>query len=137
LQIGQISFEDKPNRSIIFFKKKIIQLFEAQNQPNKDQYLLNATITKSSISYGTQQDATNTRAILKFIASYNVIERSTGAVVAEGTAVVADSYEISTSLYSSTITEESISDRLATTLAYEIKNIVDSKLIKHTNDKIH
>ncbi len=131
LEIKNISFGDKPNKSAYFLKKRLNELLIAQNNPgNADNFYLNISVAKSIVNYGTQQNSINTRSILKFACEYSIIDHN-DKIIDSGNATVADSYEISTSLYSSVITEEATSERLASTLASELKNIVNSKIIKY------
>lgn len=132
--INAITFGDKPNKAAMIFKNTLRDVFALDNLDRKHRYILTASVDKSSISYGTQQDSINTRAILKLNCQYTLTEKNSGSVIAKGRAVVADSYEISTSLYSSVVTEEAVSERLAYTLAHELKNIIDSKIIKQLSE---
>ena len=135
IEVGQITFGDKPNKSAYLFKRKIKELFSLQSNPSKKTYYLNASVNKTTTSYGTQQNSTNTRAILKFQCTYELIDKTSNKVIASGSATAADSYEISTSLYSSVVTEEATTDRIALTLANELKNIVDSKLTNYSHQQ--
>lgn len=128
VKIGAISIRaQEPGKLDYTFKHALSQAMRSNDASAQD-YTLNVELIKSTLSFDTQNNRVTSRNRLDLRANFTLLDRNK-KVIFNDFAIASDSYEVTSSPYSSLISEEETTNLLAKALAQEI--------VMHLLDVIH
>lgn len=135
IKTGTVSFEKKFPKVALGFKKALEDALNPDGSTHPESYIIDVTLTKSMLSFGTQSNAVNTRQRIDLTANYKLRDIKTAKIITEDRVVAMGSFEITQSAYSNVVSEEETLNILARNLASEIKLRVAGVIKEKANNE--
>ncbi|ACI99932.1 LPS assembly lipoprotein LptE [Rhodospirillum centenum] len=121
VQLNQVFIDPLPDRSGQVLRNKLIDRFYHEGRPSDPAYRLAIQLAAQEEDLGIRQDATATRARLRLVASYELIDNRTGQPVYRTFSRAIISYNLLEAQYATLVAQQDAYDRGLTQLADEIQ----------------
>src|SRR5690606_12951868 len=127
------SYPAKPDYTL---RSELVSILEtvSKDKPLQKKYILDVALDKTLVGFGAQQNTINTRNLATLSANYRLSDINTGKEITSGTQKIMDSFEISVSPYSTYVSDEETSIKLAKNLAHELILRLEGDIIKIEKD---
>ncbi|HYE49835.1 MAG TPA: LPS assembly lipoprotein LptE [Azospirillaceae bacterium] len=119
--LAQVSIDVIPDRNGQVLRNLLIDRFYGQGRPENPDYRLAVALTAAKEDLGIRKDATATRARVRLVADYQLIDTKTGKTLYRTFSRAIVSYNLLEAQYATLVAEQNAYERALTELSEDIR----------------
>ena len=133
VNLSQVYVERIPDRTGQEVRNRLLDIINPRGHSKNPRYNLHVAVNESTAELSVQKTKVASRANLRLLANFNLIDRKSGAVVYSASSTMTASYDILLNDFATTVSEQNARSRAAREMADDIANRLAGFFYQHPN----